>query len=799
MPRLPFIPSAYGQGRSVSFESQRFINLYPELATAPGAKGIAMLVGTPGRRIWFANGSPPTRGLIAFNGLLYVVISNKLISVASDGVTTTVLGQLLTSTGRVSMKNNGLAAAGIGGDQICIVDGTAGYIYNVVTGVFQQIVSIPAIQAVASLTTASASIQSITVTNRGSGYAQATPPTATVTGAPGVGAVLKVNLGYSFTGVSWTGTVKARSTIVTITDITGIGATAHAVLTGGVITSIVMDSLGHGYTNPTITVSGVAAGTLVPVLNLTGGGEVISVDVTNGGSGYVAPVVTFSSGTAAASATAVNSTITAINVVSGGSGYATLPQVNVVGTGGVTVARATVVNTTITAITVTAGGTGYTGVPTVTVSAPEGTTFIDNPRQLEYMDGYFVVSDGSMSSYTSNLNNGTIWNALTKNPVQAAPDFIQAMINSHQQLFFIKQYTSEVYYNTGTPTSSGSPFSRLPGAVIDYGTMAPWSVARGGNSVFFLANQRDGDTGSFAGVAMLVGYTPTIISPPSITYRMSLSTDLSQCFGYCYNDEGHVFYVLTNPVDNWTFVYDATTQMWHERSSSDLSNADISRDMGNCYVFFSGMHIVGSQFTGNLYEMSSKFYTDAGLPIVAEQTTQRLADEDYLDDIFIGELKVDVEAGVGIDGVNSPATAVTTILGGAVTACTVTYNGADYTVAPTVILRSTDGVGIGATAIAEVVSGSVKKITVTNGGSGYQREPEVILAMPEVIPSAGLSISKDGGHTWSSEYPKSMGKAGEFRKRLRWSGVGRSKDRVFRLRISSPVKKIILGYYVEPS
>jgi hypothetical protein len=566
MARIPFIPSSYGQGRSQAFESQRFINLYPELATAPGSKAIAQLVGTPGLRLWYANNSPPVRGMAAFNGLLYMVISNKLLSITPDGLTTAELGTLTTSIGRVSIKNNGPRTdSGLAG-QLCIVDGLAGYVYDTFTTVFSTI---------------------------------------------------------------------------------------------------------------------------------TGGG------------------------------------------------------------------------------------------------------FPATPMQLEYIDGYFVVTNGSIFSWTSNYFDGTVWNALTQLPVQSASDTIQALINLHQQLFFIKQYTTEVYYNALLPTSSGSPFAPLPGAVIDFGTLAPFSVARGGNSVFFLANQRDADSGSFVGVVMLDGYLPVVISPPSITYRMSLSTNHSQCFGYCYNDEGHIFYVLTNPVDNWTFVYDVTTQMWHERSTADLNSAGINRHLSNCYVFFNNMHLVGDYFTSNLYEMSSKFYTDAGRPIISEQTTQHLADEDYLEDIFIGELKVDIEAGVGLDGVNSPATALAVLTGDAVSAVVASYNGADYTAAPTVILRSIDGNGSGATAVATVALGSVTAIGVTAGGAGYTRAPEVILAMPEVIPTAGLSISKDGGKTWGGEYAKSMGRVGEYRKRLKWLALGRSKDRVFKLRISSPVKKIILGYYVE--
>jgi autotransporter-associated beta strand protein len=63
-----------------------------------------------------------------------------------------------------------------------------------------------------------------------------------------------------------------------------------------------------------------------------------------------------------------NGTLTSIPVLSGGSGYVSVPTVSITGGGGTgATATATVVNGVVTAITVTNGGTGYTTAPTVTV------------------------------------------------------------------------------------------------------------------------------------------------------------------------------------------------------------------------------------------------------------------------------------------------------------------------------------------------------------------------------------------------------------------------------------------------
>jgi hypothetical protein len=66
--------------------------------------------------------------------------------------------------------------------------------------------------------------------------------------------------------------------------------------------------------------------------------------------------------------------------------------------------------------------------------------------------------------------------------------------------------------------------------------------------------------------------------------------------------------------------------------------------------------------------------------------------------------------------------------------------------------------------------------------TGYAENPQVI-----------LQHSDDGGHTWSSERKTSAGKVGQYRARVRFRRLGRSRERVFRVVISDPVKVHILG------
>lgn len=339
--------------------------------------------------------------------------------------------------------------------------------------------------------------------------------------------------------------------------------------------------------------------------------------------------------------------------------------------------------------------------------------------QVAYIDGYFVaITSGSMSGICSDLYDGTTWNALAYSPISAFPGEVKAVVNHMQQLWFIKEFSTEVWYNAGTATTTGFPFRRVSGAVLNYGTPAPWSVARGANSIFMVANERTGEHGEFVGIVKFDGYVPTVISPPSINYQIARMTNIADAFGYCYSLEGHTFYVCTFPTGNATFVYDATTGMWHEWSTYTGTPFAISRHYSNTYAYFMGRHLVGDYRSGNIYEMDSDIYTDNGDPIVAMRITQAMQDGQKNANFFVKRLSVELEKGVGDDSAAED-------------------------------------------------------------------------------PQASLSWSNDGGHTWSNGYAASMGRIGEHGTSLEWRRLGYAKNRVWRLVIDAPVRKVILGAYVS--
>lgn len=83
------------------------------------------LYPTPGLTLFSTIGDGPLRGGIKYNDLYFCVSGNKLYEVNSGGASV-LRGTLNTATGRVGMAHNGAQ----NGEQLIIVDGTNGYIWD---------------------------------------------------------------------------------------------------------------------------------------------------------------------------------------------------------------------------------------------------------------------------------------------------------------------------------------------------------------------------------------------------------------------------------------------------------------------------------------------------------------------------------------------------------------------------------------------------------------------------------------------------------------------------------------------
>jgi hypothetical protein len=64
-------------------------------------------------------------------------------------------------------------------------------------------------------------------------------------------------------------------------------------------------------------------------------------------------------------------------------------------------------------------------------------------------------------------------------------------------------------------------------------------------------------------------------------------------------------------------------------------------------------------------------------------------------------------------------------------------------------------------------------------------------------PMIQMRWSDDGANTWSNAHLRSMGKIGEYLKRVIWRRLGTSRDRIFEIRTTEPVKIAIIDAYAK--
>jgi hypothetical protein len=284
-------------------------------------------------------------------------------------------------------------------------------------------------------------------------------------------------------------------------------------------------------------------------------------------------------------------------------------------------------------------------VPIYTVPLP-----FAGPVSASYQDGFGVVNvSGTDQWWQSNLFDLSIWDPLNFSSADAAPDDIVAIAELHEEQFLFKQTNTEVWINAGLP---GFAFQRLAGVHIEMGCAAAFSVAKAGEALIWLAKNEQGE----GTVQMVSGYQPRKISTKAIDGAIQSYSTISDAIGYAYQQNGHLFYVLTFPTANATWVYDvgesekAGFPLWHSRAA--FAGGKFSRHWSNCYAAFAGKCLVGDYRNGNIYAFNMNAQTDNGTPKKWVRSWRALPEPVY-EPMTFESLQIDMQTGIAIaDGTN---------------------------------------------------------------------------------------------------------------------------------------------------
>jgi hypothetical protein len=376
-----------------------------------------------------------------------------------------------------------------------------------------------------------------------------------------------------------------------------------------------------------------------------------------------------------------------------------------------------------------------------------------------YINGYFVFNEpNSQRVWVTELFDGASIEPLSFASAEASPDNVVSLIVDHKEIWIFGNNSTEVWYDAGQPDY---PLAPIQGAFLETGCAAPYSVAKMDNSVFWLS----ADARGFGMVYRARGYQPQRISTHAIEYAIQTYSTISDAIAYTYQQDGHMFYVLTFPTANVTWVYDAATNMWHQRGYISDTTDQLNRHTPSCmatdgvrvYLGHSSQRQIGYynfNFDFGNYEFSSErrqiwLRSWRALP-TNENTLKRTAQH---------SLQLDCEAGTSFTplplqpapAVQGPPWEVRT------------SDGTIYNVTNPVVLRSNGTPYV------------FKNPAFNIGPAGFPQSGSIQM-------NASLRWSDDGGHTWSNLHTVSMGFQGQTGRRVIWRRLGMTqklRDRVY--------------------
>jgi hypothetical protein len=338
-------------------------------------------------------------------------------------------------------------------------------------------------------------------------------------------------------------------------------------------------------------------------------------------------------------------------------------------------------------------------------------------------DTYMIFNaPGSNQFYFTNPYAGGFptvsFNGLNYATKETYPEPIVGIVSDHRNLWLFGSNSIEVWYDQGGNASLGgaNPWQPIQGGFSEVGCAAPYSIQKMNNTIIWLGRDSRGQ----GVVYMAQGYQPVRISTHAVEQALQSynPNTIGLATSYTYQEDGHSFYVLNFPTYDFngnlttTWVFDSTTNLWHERAYNN--NGLLQRHRADNHSFAYGVHVVGDYANGNLYQQNLAVNSDNSNPISRVRSAPHITSD--LSRIFYNSFQLDIESGVGLDGIQQG----------------------------------------------------------TN---------------PQVV----LTFSDDGGHTWSNEKWASMGKIGQTKWRALWRRLGQSRDRVFKVVITDPVRVTLIG------
>ncbi|GEM17979.1 hypothetical protein [Gluconobacter oxydans] len=192
-----------------------------------------------------------------------------------------------------------------------------------------------------------------------------------------------------------------------------------------------------------------------------------------------------------------------------------------------------------------------------------------------------------------------------------------------QYIWLFSRSQVEFWYDSG---ASDFPFQRVQGVTVEAGCISPYSIARipttantPNGAMMWLGQDRSG----LARVYLGQQTSAVPVSTFPVDGALQAMGDLSGAVASVYQQDGHVFYVLTVPGKSSSWVFDVSAGLWHERCALDADGNEVQiRPL--FWIQAYGKVWACDRDNGAIYQVTPNALDDAGTPIKRQRAFPHL-------------------------------------------------------------------------------------------------------------------------------------------------------------------------------
>lgn len=243
--------------------------------------------------------------------------------------------------------------------------------------------------------------------------------------------------------------------------------------------------------------------------------------------------------------------------------------------------------------------------------------FYGSPR-VDFIDTFLVFTQpGTGNFYTTTSNVVTPFDPTYFAAKEGWNDLLVTAACLHDNIWLLGNTTTEIWFNAG---GTAFPFARMPNSVLQQGCVATYSVVVADNAIYWLSQDRWGRNMCMRGE----GYAARRVSTFAVEDAWSKYPTVSDAIAMAFQLGGHECICFFFSAGAAWWVYDASTQLWHQRTFDGLTVPWLPYCIAGwgsiAFLGFPNAVIAGDRTAPRILQISRDNYTDLGVPITRQRS-----------------------------------------------------------------------------------------------------------------------------------------------------------------------------------